>query len=167
MALCWEKESRCLFFLARCRIGSIAFFHLALLHGAGRSGRVLGTTGSSSPTSTALAARLALAFARGLGTEQQFVEIHQLDHRHLGTITFAKAGLDDPYVSTGAIAYLGYDGTEKFLDGGLTLEVAKNYPTGVSGIVLGLGNQRFDVATQGFGFGQGRGDPLVRNQGIG
>ena len=106
------------------------------------------------------------ALGAGLGglLEHVLVEVHELDHGHLGAVTQAVAELEDAAVAAGTVGYLVGYCAEELLDGLLVLQVAEDEAAVGSVVGLGAGDDGLAVDTQCLGLGQSRGDALVHDQ---
>ena len=99
------------------------------------------------------------------GGEGRLVEVDELDENHLGGITLAEAGVQDPEVSTGTVGDLRSDRPEEFGRRLLVLQVAEDHAAVVGVVVLGLGHEGLQVRLEGLGLGLGGLDPLVQDEG--
>ena len=85
-----------------------------------------------------------------------FVVVNELDDAHLCIVTLAETGLQNAEVSARTVGNLLGNLAVQFRDSVLVVQVSENGTTGVSGVVLALGYQRFDELAKFFCLGQGR-----------
>ena len=102
-----------------------------------------------------------LATFGGIG----LVVVNKFDDAHLSIVTFAETGLQDAGVTAGAGGHLLGNLAEKFRDGILVLKFGENHTSGMGGIVLAAGYQRFDEFSQLLGLGQRGGNAFMHDQG--